>query len=99
LLHLPSWFPGMFFKRDMKMARAAAKVYLERPFEYSLRKLEKPCDSVAPSMMRDGLHILEQKGNLSNEFWMESLKEATGTAFVASETVCPHPKPSELSFC
>lgn len=40
LLYLPSWFPGMFFKRDMEMARAATKVYLDRPFEYFLRKLE-----------------------------------------------------------
>ena len=38
VLRLPSWFPGMAFKRNMAMVRALSKHYLERPFEYALQK-------------------------------------------------------------
>lgn len=37
--YLPSWFPGMSFKRGMAEARAYSKVYLDRPFAHSLQKL------------------------------------------------------------
>ena len=38
VLHLPSWFPGMSFKREMAEAREVSKRYLDRPFEYALQK-------------------------------------------------------------
>ena len=38
VLRLPSWFPGMSFKREMAIAREYSKQYLERPFEYALQK-------------------------------------------------------------
>ena len=38
VLHLPSWFPGMSFKRDMAIARSLTKQYLERPFAYALQQ-------------------------------------------------------------
>jgi len=39
VLKLPSWFPGMSFKRDMATAKAFSKQYVERPFQYSLERL------------------------------------------------------------
>ena len=38
VLCLPSWFPGMSFKREMAVARELSKQYLDRPFEYALQK-------------------------------------------------------------
>ena len=38
VLHLPSWFPGMSFKREMAVAREFSKQYLDQPFEYALQK-------------------------------------------------------------
>ena len=38
VLHLPSWFPDMSFKREMAEAREFSKQYLDRPFEYALQK-------------------------------------------------------------
>ena len=38
VLHLPSWFPGMSFKREMAVAREFSKQYLNQPFEYALQK-------------------------------------------------------------
>ena len=38
VLHLPSWFPGMSFKKEMTIAREYSKQYLEQPFEYALQK-------------------------------------------------------------
>jgi hypothetical protein len=38
VLHLPSWIPGMSFKREMAVARELSKQYLDRPFEYALQK-------------------------------------------------------------
>jgi len=87
LLCLPPWFPGMSFTREIEMARNATKVYLNRPFEHSLQRVEMPNDNIAPSMVRDGLRIMEQKRTSSDESWLEALKEAAGTAFLAaSET-------------
>ncbi|KAF8123434.1 cytochrome P450 [Boletus edulis] len=84
LLYLPSWFPGMSIKRDMAVARAYVKDYLERPFKYAL---QKESGSVAPSMVHDALRTLEEEGISPEESWMKGLKEASGTAFlVASET-------------
>ncbi|KAG8216714.1 cytochrome P450 [Butyriboletus roseoflavus] len=85
LLRLPPWFPGMSFKSQMEMARVFSKQYLERPFEYSLQKV--PSGSVAPSMVHDALRHAEDKGISPEESWMQALKEASGSAFVAaSET-------------
>ena len=39
VLHLPSWFPGMSFKRKMAVAREFSKQYLDRPFQYALQKV------------------------------------------------------------
>ena len=38
VLYLPSWFPGMSFKRKMAVTRSYSKQYLERPFEYAVQK-------------------------------------------------------------
>ena len=38
VLHLPSWFPGMSFKREIAVAREFSKQYLDQPFEYALQK-------------------------------------------------------------
>lgn len=38
VLHLPSWFPGMSFKKEMAAARRYAKRYLEQPFGHALNK-------------------------------------------------------------
>ena len=38
VLYLPSWFPGMSFKREMAIARELSKQYLDRPFAYALQK-------------------------------------------------------------
>ncbi|KAN0084464.1 Cytochrome P450 [Tylopilus felleus] len=85
ILQLPSWLPCMSFKRKMEKAQAISKDYLERPFEYALHKL--PGGSVAPSMVHDALRCMEDKGIPCDKSWMEGLKEASGTAFLAgSET-------------
>ncbi|KAF8121605.1 cytochrome P450 [Boletus edulis] len=81
---LPSWFPGMSFKREMAVARAYSKQYLEQPFEYALQQVG---GNAAPSMVHDGLRRMEDKGIPPEESWMQALKEASGTAFLAgSET-------------
>jgi len=85
LLHLPSWFPGMSFKREMAVAREYSKQYLDRPFQYALQKVQS--NSVAPSMVHDALREMEEKGISPEKSWMVALKEASGTAFLAaSET-------------
>ncbi|KAF8129584.1 cytochrome P450 [Boletus edulis] len=103
LLYLPSWFPGMSFKREMAVARAYSKQYLERAFEYGLQKAvmvisasHLPCtsndnmfqnNSVAPSMIHDALQRMEENKVSPSESWMQGLKGAAGTAFLAaSET-------------
>ncbi|KAN0082828.1 Cytochrome P450 [Tylopilus felleus] len=82
--YLPSWFPGMSFKRGMAEARAYSKVYLDRPFAHSLQKL--PDGVIAPSMVHDGLRSIEERGIAPDESWMQALKEASGTAFLGA---CP----------
>jgi hypothetical protein len=85
LLHLPSWFPGMSFKREIAVAREFSKQYLDRPFEYALQKGSS--DSL--SMVHDALREMEEKGISPEKSWMDRLKEASGTVFLAaSETVC-----------
>ncbi|KAN0084468.1 Cytochrome P450 [Tylopilus felleus] len=81
LLRLPSWFPGMSFKKEMATAREYSKQYLERPFECALRKA--PADRVTPSMTHDALREMEEKGVSPDQSWMDGLKEASGTAFLA----------------
>ncbi|KAI9567602.1 cytochrome P450 [Boletus coccyginus] len=85
LLHLPSWFPGMSFKREMVVARELSKQYLDRPFEHALQKV--PNGGTVPSMVQDALREMEKKGVSPEESWMDALKEASGSAFLAaSET-------------
>ncbi|KAF8549589.1 cytochrome P450 [Imleria badia] len=81
LLYLPSWFPGMSFKKEMATAREYSKQYLERPFEYALQKAV--ISSVAPSMVHDALQEMEEKGTSPEQSWMDDLKGASGTAFLA----------------
>ncbi|KAG6371203.1 cytochrome P450 [Boletus reticuloceps] len=81
---LPSWFPGMSFKREMEVACAYSKQYLERPFEYALQQVS---GNAAPSMVHDALRRMEEKRISPEESWIQALKEASGTAFLAaSET-------------
>ncbi|KAF8550832.1 cytochrome P450 [Imleria badia] len=82
LLYLPSWFPGMSFKRKMAVSREYSKQYLERPFQYALQKV--PVDNVAASMVHDALRHTEENGITPEESWMQALKEASGTAFLAA---------------
>ncbi|KAF8129583.1 cytochrome P450 [Boletus edulis] len=103
VLYLPSWFPGMSFKKEMEVARAYSKQYLERPFEYALQNVVMfilvthpphssnddvfQSGSVAPSMVHDGLRRMEGDGISLDEPFVQALKEAAGTAFLAaSET-------------
>ncbi|KAN0084466.1 Cytochrome P450 [Tylopilus felleus] len=90
LLHLPSWFPGMKFKKEMATAREYSKQYLDRPFEYALQKVViilPILASVSPSMIYDALQEMEEKGTTPGQSWMHTLKEASGSAFIAaSET-------------
>ncbi|KAI9459772.1 cytochrome P450 [Boletus coccyginus] len=83
LLRLPSWLPGMSFKREMATANTLSKQYLERPFEYALQKAPD-----APSMVHDALRRIEEEEIISSKgFLVEVLKEAAGSAFLAaSET-------------
>ena len=39
VLYLPSWFPGMSFKREMAVVREFSKQYLDQPFQYALQKV------------------------------------------------------------
>ncbi|KAI9567596.1 cytochrome P450 [Boletus coccyginus] len=81
LLYLPSWFPGMSFKKDMALAREFSKVYLDRPFEYAVQKAPRGGD--APSMVHDALREMEEKGISPEQSWMDTLKEVSGSAFLA----------------
>ncbi|KAF8549586.1 cytochrome P450 [Imleria badia] len=82
LLHLPSWFPGMSFKKEMAIAREYSKQYLQRPFEYALQKM--PSTTVASSMVHYALREMEEKETSPEQSWMDALKEASGTAFLAA---------------
>ncbi|KAF8551832.1 cytochrome P450 [Imleria badia] len=62
-LKLPSWFPGMSFKRDMAIAKALSKEYVEKPFEYSLSQRLSAGNS-APCMVFDALNVVGEKGIL-----------------------------------
>ncbi|KAF8546671.1 cytochrome P450 [Imleria badia] len=85
LLNLPSWLPGMSFKRKMAIARGLSKQYIERPFSHSVGKLLSA--RTIPSMVHDALLHVEEKGILPDESWTKDLKEAAATAFLAaSET-------------
>jgi cytochrome P450 len=84
LTYIPSWFPGMSFKKEMAVARALTKQYLDKAFEHSLRKVLD--GATAPSMVRDALEHAEEKGTSprADESWMKALKEASGTVFSAA---------------
>ncbi|KAI9567597.1 cytochrome P450 [Boletus coccyginus] len=81
LLYLPSWFPGMSFKREMAVARELSKQYLDQPFGYALQ--EAPSGGDAPSMVQDALREMDEKGISPDQSWMDALKEASGSAFLA----------------
>jgi hypothetical protein len=96
VLSLPSWLPGMSFKRKMAIAKGLSKQYIERPFSHSLQKpvgrhgLSHICISdcvklsaqSVSSMVHDALRNAEDKGILPDESWTENLKEAAATAFL-----------------
>ena len=39
VLKLPSWFPGMSFKREMATAKEYSKQYVAKPFKHTLQRL------------------------------------------------------------
>ncbi|KAF8439067.1 cytochrome P450 [Boletus edulis BED1] len=82
LLKLPSWFPGMSFKRDMAIAKELSKQYIEKPFQYSLQKLS--AGSSAPCMVFDALRNVEEKGTSSDAGWMKDLSETAATGLIAA---------------
>ncbi|KAN0084392.1 Cytochrome P450 [Tylopilus felleus] len=80
-LKLPSWFPGMSFKRDMEIAKAYSKQYVEQPFQYSLlQKLS--AGSTVPCLVFDALRAAEKKGSSADPGWMEDLSQAAATGFI-----------------
>ena len=104
--HLPSWFPGMSFKRKMAIARAFAEHYLEWAFEHSsqsvvavtsithlVRKLNNyvchPSGRIAPSMVRDALRHVEEKGISPEESWIQALKEGSRSTFLGTSLKLP----------
>ncbi|KAI9459790.1 cytochrome P450 [Boletus coccyginus] len=85
LLKLPSWLPGMSFKRKMAIARELSVQYVDRPFAHSLQK--PPSARSVSSMVHDALRSAEEKGMPPDGSRTENLKEAAATAFLAaSET-------------
>ncbi|KAF8549581.1 cytochrome P450 [Imleria badia] len=84
LLKLPAWFPGMSFKTEMAMAKDLTRQYVETAFEYSLQRVREY--RTAPSMVHDALRNMEEKGTAPDQSWIGVLKEASATAFLASET-------------
>lgn len=52
VLRLPSWFPGMSFKRRMAIAHEYSKEYLERPFEYALQKAVMVISILTPARVQ-----------------------------------------------
>ena len=44
--YIPSWFPCMSFKKEMAVARALTKQYLDKAFEHSLRKVVRSSQSL-----------------------------------------------------
>ncbi|KAF8548647.1 hypothetical protein OG21DRAFT_1500901 [Imleria badia] len=79
-----SWHVIQEGNGDRTRACEHAKKYLQRPFEYALQKALS--GSVAPSMVHDALQQMEEKGMSPEQSrsWMDHLKEASGTAFLAA---------------
>ncbi|KAF9235572.1 cytochrome P450 [Melanogaster broomeanus] len=82
LVCLPSWLPGMSFKRKAVLAKQWIKQSVEVPFEYSVQKMNN--GSSAPSMVYDVLRQAEEKGTTTDSSWIQALKDAAATG--ASET-------------
>ncbi|KAF9235567.1 cytochrome P450 [Melanogaster broomeanus] len=80
LIHLPSWLPGMSFKRRATLSKRLVKRNMEVPFNYSLQKMNN--GSTTPSMVYDALRRAEDKGTSEDSRWMQDLKEAASTAFL-----------------
>ena len=101
VLNLPSWLPGMSFKRNMVIARELTERYVEKPFAHSLQKSVSGCElshsclnksaksngDIAHSMVRDALENMEEKGASPDESWMKALKEAAATAFLGMQFI------------
>ncbi|KAG8216723.1 cytochrome P450 [Butyriboletus roseoflavus] len=82
---LPSWLPGMSFKRTVASSRIWAKECVEKPFNYSLQKIKS--GSASCSMICDALQKTEEEGIPADSAWTRGLKEAAATGFLAaSET-------------
>ncbi|KAF8137304.1 cytochrome P450 [Boletus edulis] len=79
LLSLPSWLPGMSFKRTAASSRIWTRDCVETPFNYSLQKMSA---NVGPSMIYDALRKAEEQGIPADSMWMRCLKEAAATAFM-----------------
>ncbi|KAH0835858.1 cytochrome P450 [Lanmaoa asiatica] len=89
LLRLPSWLPGMSFKKKMAASKEFVNQYIERPFEHSVRKMVrynifvKLDSSSTPSMIYDSLRKAGLSDAAAYEVWMSELKGAAATAFLA----------------
>ncbi|KAG9313615.1 cytochrome P450 [Chiua virens] len=78
LLSLPSWLPGMSFKKEMTISSELAKRYVEKTFDYALKRVRS--HSNAASMVHDALlDIKKDKGTESDEVWMRELKGASAS--------------------
>ncbi|KAF9235573.1 cytochrome P450 [Melanogaster broomeanus] len=84
LVNLPSWMP-LSFKPKVALARGLIKRTVEVPSEYSVQNIKN--GSSAPSMVYDALRQAEEKGTSTDSSWIQNLKEAAATGFLAaSET-------------
>ncbi|KAF9235570.1 cytochrome P450 [Melanogaster broomeanus] len=85
LINLPSWLPGMSFKRKAALSKRVVKRNAEVPFNYSVQKMSN--GGSAPSMVYDALRLAEDREMSVNSTWMQDLKDAAATGFIAaSET-------------
>ncbi|KAF8545559.1 cytochrome P450, partial [Imleria badia] len=80
LLRLPSWFPGMSFKKKMETAKKLVDRYVEQPFEYSVKKLIDV--GSAPSMVHDSIGKVGLGDAVTDEAWLKDLKGAAASAFL-----------------
>ncbi|KAF8553333.1 cytochrome P450 [Imleria badia] len=81
LVHLPSWFPGTSFNKRMATAKKLASQYVERPFEYSVKKLMD--DGSSPSIVHDSIGKAGLEDAVKDEARLKELKGAAATAFLA----------------
>ncbi|KAF9235569.1 cytochrome P450 [Melanogaster broomeanus] len=82
LINLPSWLPGMSFKRKAEASKLLVKRNVEVPFDYSLQKMSN--GSSASSMVYDALRRAEVKGTSADSTLRQDLKEAAATGFLAA---------------